>query len=310
MDEPLVSVVIPSYNHAQYIENAIESVLSQTYKNLEIIINDDGSTDQTHQILQKYIGHNLITVILNKNNRNQAAVLNEAIDIAKGEFIGLLPSDDWYLPKKIELQIEKFKQVSNQVGVIYGAGLRYYEESKETVPTGLRLFRGNILEKMITEPFCVFPVTPLFRKSCFAKVRFDESYRAEGERLYLRLAQYCDYDFVDEPVAVMRTHTYNTGQNVNLMCTENLRGWSEFFDGKDFPPKLMKHRPYMMSHLKRLYGLEKIVKNKDFLAGRALLIGAIFERPIKILDLKIICALILTILPQEISKLLINQYKS
>ena len=153
MTEPLVTVIIPSYNHAQYIENAIESVLNQTYKNVELIVNDDGSSDGTHEVLKKYIGNDRITIILNKENRNQAVVLNEAIDIARGEFIGVLPSDDWYLPRKIEMQVEKFNQVFKKVGVIYGAGLSYFEDTKETKPTGLKMYRGNILEKMITEPF-------------------------------------------------------------------------------------------------------------------------------------------------------------
>ena len=127
MYKPLVSVIMPSYNHAQYIETAIKSVLEQTYSNIELIINDDGSTDDTHNVLKKYINDDRIVVILNKENRNQAVVLNESIDISKGEYIGILPSDDWYLPKKIELQVEKFCNVSQKVGVVYGAGQRRLE---------------------------------------------------------------------------------------------------------------------------------------------------------------------------------------
>ena len=310
MIEPLVTVIMPSFNHAQYIENAIESVLNQTYKNIELIVNDDGSTDNTHEVLQKYIGHDQVTVILNKKNRNQGVVLNEAIDIAKGEYIGILPSDDWYLPDKIQLQVDKFKQMSSKVGVVYSAGLEYFEDTGETKPTGLKLFRGNILEKMLTEPFCVFPVTPLFRKSCFSIVRFDESYRAEGEGLYVRLAQYCEYDFVEETLGVMRKHTYNTGRNVDLMCTENLRWWADFFDGKDFPPELMKYKSYTMARLKRLYGLEKIVRNHDFRSGRVLLLGAIAELPSRIFDVKLIGAIVLTFFPENMCKKLIKLYKS
>lgn len=307
--KPLVTVIIPSFNHAQYIESAIESVLNQTYENIELIINDDGSTDGTHEVLRRYVGRNRISVILNKVNRNQAAVLNEAIDIAKGEFIGLLPSDDWYLPRKIELQMNKFEQVSKDVGVIYGAGLNYYEATKEMAPTGLRMYRGNILEKMITEPFCVFPVTPLFRKECFSLVRFDDNYRAEGEGLYLRLAQYLEFDYVDEPIAVMRTHTYNTGRNVDLMCEENLRWWPAFFEGKDFPSELRKYRKFSLGRLKRLYGLEKIMRKKNFRAGRHLLLSAILEQPGFMLDPKVIAGIFLSFMPAKMASLIIRAYK-
>ena len=190
MPEPLVSVLIPSFNHARYIENAIRSVLSQSYANLELIVNDDGSTDGSHDVLRPFGKERRVKVLLNTENRGQSAVLNEAISLAQGDFISLLPSDDWYLPGKTRLQVEKFRDVSSAVGVVYGSGLRYFEGTGETLPVTIQKYRGRILQQMITEPFCVYPASPMFRRECFDRMRFDESYAAEGEALYIKLAIY------------------------------------------------------------------------------------------------------------------------
>src|SRR6056297_934697 len=122
IDNPLVSVIIPSYNHAQYIESAIESVLAQTYPNIELIIVDDGSSDNSHEVIRKYEEHPQISIILNKKNKGQSAVINQALATSSGKYIAILPSDDWFLPEKIALQVAKMEACDQEVGVVYAAG--------------------------------------------------------------------------------------------------------------------------------------------------------------------------------------------
>jgi len=299
MRSKLVTIIIPSFNHARYIESAIKSVLDQTYQDIELIIIDDGSSDGTHALLEKYRGASNIMVILNTKNRGQAFVLNEAVNLARGDYIGLLPSDDWYLPRKIELQVKKFEVVGDSVGVIYGNGFLFLENKKKLVPTSAKLHRGPVLEKMLTEPFFVLPVTPLFRKNCFSFVQFDEKYTAEGEGLYIRLAQYVNYDYVEEPLAVMRTHTYNTGNNIALMCEENLRWWPDLFSGKDFPPELKKYETRVLARLRRLYGLDYVTQTKTPKRGRHLLLSAMTGNPSYLFDPKMYIGLLLTFLPES-----------
>lgn len=86
-NQKLVTVIIPSYNHAQYILEAIESVKAQTYKNWELIIIDDGSTDNTHEVLRSMPIDERITLILNKDNKRQSARINQALTVAKGKYI-------------------------------------------------------------------------------------------------------------------------------------------------------------------------------------------------------------------------------
>ena len=103
ISRPLVSVIIPTHNCGAYIADAIESVLAQTYSVCEIIVIDDGSTDQTRTSLAPYLGK---IQYLNQNNRGVSAARNTGIARARGEFVALLDADDIWFPTKLELQVQ------------------------------------------------------------------------------------------------------------------------------------------------------------------------------------------------------------
>lgn len=109
---PLVSVVIPVYNGQDYIEEAINSVLAQTYPNLEIIVVDDGSTDNTPHLLKKYTAQEKIILLSHQNRQNMGVSHSRklAVTSAKGEYIAFLDADDIFLPQKITVQLEALKQ--------------------------------------------------------------------------------------------------------------------------------------------------------------------------------------------------------
>ena len=134
MNQPLVTTIIPSFNHAQYIGEAIESVLAQDYPNIEFIVVDDGSSDASHDVIRRHVEkHPHIKAMLFEENHGQSWVLNRAIENSSGEFIQVLPSDDWYLPAKTRLQVEKFLAGPPDLGVVYGRGYRYFEDTDKTV---------------------------------------------------------------------------------------------------------------------------------------------------------------------------------
>ena len=110
MFAPLVSIVIPVYNGSNYMREAVDSALAQTYKNIEIIIVNDGSTDNTEEIAKSY-GDKIRYFA--KENGGVATALNLAIRNAKGEYISWLSHDDVYYPEKIERQIERLSGLSN-----------------------------------------------------------------------------------------------------------------------------------------------------------------------------------------------------
>ena len=106
MPEPLVSVVIPSFNYARFLVDCVDSALAQTYPHREIIVVDDGSTDNTRQVLEHY-GDKI--VYIHQSNQGLSQARNTGIHAAKGEFIALLDSDDLWHPRKLELQIRCMK---------------------------------------------------------------------------------------------------------------------------------------------------------------------------------------------------------
>ena len=102
MNDTLVSVIIPTYNRAKTVRNAIDSVLQQTYKNIEIIVIDDGSSDNTAQVLESY--RNKVQII-QQENAGPSVARNRGIEIANGDIFCFLDSDDLWLPTKIERQV-------------------------------------------------------------------------------------------------------------------------------------------------------------------------------------------------------------
>lgn len=297
--DPLVTTIIPSFNHANYISRAVESVLEQTYSNIELIVTDDGSVDNTSKILTQYESIPNVRILLHKKNRGQSASINDALRIAAGEFISFLPSDDWYLPKKTELQIAKFRKCPTAVGVVYGRGSRYFESDDQLREVALPLHRGNVARRMLSEGNFVYPVTPLYRRECFERVPFDERYRAEGESIFVKLALLYEFDFVDEIVAVMRDHGYNTGKDVELMYRENIAYWSNFFDVVEMPDDLRLLRSVRLGRIHRLKGLELIRKCGRHADGRKALLRAIGCQSAFLFDPRVVAGILLSFLPSD-----------
>jgi glycosyltransferase involved in cell wall biosynthesis len=103
--DPLVTVLLPTYNRATCLDGAIQSVINQTYPEWELIIIDDGSTDETQNVLQKYLSHPRIQIVKTEN-RGQAAALNYGLAIAHGEYVAFLDSDDEYLPNHLQVLVD------------------------------------------------------------------------------------------------------------------------------------------------------------------------------------------------------------
>jgi len=107
INKPLVSVLMPAYNAEKYIREAIESILSQTYKNFELIIINDCSTDSTKKIIQKYAKkESRLVLINNEENLKISKTLNKGLELAKGKYIVRMDADDWSYPDRIEKQVK------------------------------------------------------------------------------------------------------------------------------------------------------------------------------------------------------------
>jgi GT2 family glycosyltransferase len=134
--EPLVSIITPSYNQGRYIEETIQSVLSQDYPHLEYLVVDGGSSDNTVEILKKYEGH--LTWISEKD-RGQADAINKGFNMAQGAIVAWLNSDDTYLPGAVRKSVQYF-ETHPEIGMLYGEGYHIDEN-------------GEFIERYYTEPF-------------------------------------------------------------------------------------------------------------------------------------------------------------
>lgn len=116
----LVSIITPVYNSSKYIDQCIESVLSQTYSNWEMIVVNDKSTDNSRAIIEEYVRKDpRIKLFNNEKNMGVAATRNKALEVSKGRFVAFLDSDDFWAPRKLERQIDFM--INNNYGFTFTA---------------------------------------------------------------------------------------------------------------------------------------------------------------------------------------------
>ena len=139
----------------------------------------------------------------------------------------------------------------------------------------------------------------MFRRSLFDVVKLDESYKAEGEAIYLKMALKCEFDYVDEVVAVMRDHSNNTGKDVRMMYEDNLRYWTDFFKRPELPESLRQYRSARLGAIHRTKGLQFIRTTGHRSLGRNALLQAIKIHPKYSLDWKVLTGLILSLTPDR-----------
>jgi glycosyltransferase involved in cell wall biosynthesis len=204
---PKVSIIIPTYNREEYIVDAIESLLSQTFRDFEIIVIDDGSTDNTKQVLSKY-GDKIRYIY--QVNSERAVARNKGIEASKGEYIAFLDSDDLCMSNRLVEQVNVLDSKPD-VGLVYANAI-YVDYAKNIVidktayiqrPSGF-IFRYIVLAKDIFSPSQV-----LVRRSCFNKVGyFDHStIPAEDWDMWLRIAKVYKVEHIPRPLVKYRLHS-------------------------------------------------------------------------------------------------------
>ncbi len=211
--QPLVSVIMPTYNYAQFISDAIGSVLDQTYKNIELIVIDNYSEDNTEEIIASY-SDTRIKYKKFRNNGIIAASRNLGISQSCGKYLAFLDSDDLWKPTKIEKQIELLENNSN-IFLVY---TRYTVVKnglfRKNLPRRKRLRSGNAFIPLFLSNNFIGTSSVLLRnilKENTFLFDVDQKLRAiEDYDLWLRIAKNKRIAFVDEPLVVCREHVSNT----------------------------------------------------------------------------------------------------
>jgi len=207
MRAPSVSVVIPAYNSARYIAQTIESVLKQSYRPCEIIVVDDGSTDDTRRMLEKYRDR---IIYIHQENAGEPAARNTGIRQAGGDFIAFLDADDLWLPDKLKFQMDYFEK-HPEVALVY-SDMKLFDETgivHESVKEWLGMSppSGYVFPELFTETL-FGSGTVIFRKACVDQVGFfDESFLVGSDyEMWLRMARHFEFGYVDKPLLMYRHH--------------------------------------------------------------------------------------------------------
>ncbi|HWW04947.1 glycosyltransferase family 2 protein [Collimonas sp.] len=236
---PLVSIVTPTYNQAEYLAETIESVLAQDYPNIEYIVLDDGSTDHTRDVLKKYDGR---LHWESQENMGQAKTLNKGWEIGSGFYIGYLSSDDILYPGAIS-KLVNILESNSDVSVVY--------PNCHLINPRSQIIKKNVsrkfdFESLVIRQECYIGPGALFRKDLFNKVggwRSDLKLAPDRE-FWMRVGMYGHFEMIDEPLAGYRMHPKSISyyEKRPEIAQEYLAVLDDFFSKKDISTNILSRK--------------------------------------------------------------------
>ncbi len=250
-DIPLVSVVIPTFNRAHLILKSINSVLQQTYKNIELIIVDDASSDNTEEVVTN-LKDERIRYVKQEKNLGPSVARNKGIELANGKFVAFLDSDDQWYPDKIEKQVNLLMKSDESVGAVF-CGMEFYD-FKTNERIGEHLITVDIKENFTKGKYFLTPpmVTILAYKNILQEIGgFDDRLKAnEDTELAIKICKKYNFALVKEIlVKVTRNHKQLMTNNENYISAREI-----IFD---------KHYDFLSKDI--LFGLAKQIANYNIL---------------------------------------------
>jgi len=209
MDRPRVSVIIPVHNGAEFVGRAIESVLAQTYDAVEIVAVDDGSTDESADVVRGFAGR---VTLVSQSNLGVSRARNAGVNASSGTLVAFLDQDDWWRPSKVELQVARFSDP--EVGLVHTNVAHFDEDARTYVG---RLTAESISAALVGRTFDrlvlgngIYNSSVMLRRDLFERVgglNVDmPGNTVQDYDLWLRLSRVCAFAYVPEEVTVFRIH--------------------------------------------------------------------------------------------------------
>ena len=252
-----VSVILNSFNQDQFFEAAINSVLNQTYDNFELIISENGSTDNSKRIIQKYIKNPKVVILDYSENDNVGKRLNQAINKSNGDYICFLYSDDFIQKDKLKIQVDEFKKLDDSYGVVYGDVNIFNEYNKLNIKRGVIKCYGWSLKEQLDKIHIhghIDMVSPLIKKDCLKRFKFLEDIFAEGEGILLRIALDYKFKYISHISTYFRDTKFNRGKALikNLSFHEEtlkILKKNDIFKQKDYLNSFNKYSFYFKQNV-------------------------------------------------------------
>jgi glycosyltransferase involved in cell wall biosynthesis len=277
-NSPLVSVIIPLYNHKNYIKTAIESIVSQSYPNIEIIVIDDGSTDNSSSVVEEIITKSSKSIkLIKKHNEGITKTLNLGISLSCGEYISLLASDDYLLPDSITSRVDYLDNHTEKLAV-FGDAVVVDSNGNEIYSSAIEKNNGRkkylqidkLLSSELVFRWCVPGPVFMAKRSLYETIGlYDENILIEDWDFYLRAACENLLGFIDKSVAAYRIHDFNssiTRSNENKYLESFVKSGSKNINNYYGLAKLrlilFKHRLHTVLFMK--YNIFKFIVNGVF----------------------------------------------
>lgn len=227
--KPLVSVIVPNYNYERYLREAIDSALAQTYPHIEIIVVDDGSQDNSREILKSY-GDKIRTFV--QQNAGVSAARNNGVKNCSGKYVAFLDADDVWLPQKIEKQVELFER-EKDLGLVH-VGVEEFDANGNTLKKRLEGMSGDVSQEFLLfeRPVVLGGGSGLMLpREVFDEVGgFDLNLQTSADwDLFYRVSRNYKLGFVPEVLLRYRMHGSNMHGNIERMEREMLYGFEKAF---------------------------------------------------------------------------------
>lgn len=279
MTKPLISVITPTYNRADFLKETIESVLNQDYENIEHLIVDDGSTDKTRELIREYEPNRKVRYFFQQNS-GQSVARNKGLNEAKGDYICFLDSDDYFLPGKLKKQIEAFEQ-NPTVDLVYGDYIFVDANGNRLDQKNMIRYSGKITDQLLKDN-CVSMNTTMVRKGLIdSEGGFSEHVKfADDYDLWLRLSVDAQFLYLPEKLSAYRL--------MNNQISSNKR--ARFESNEEIICRFLKNNSYLFSEsvkkdaLNHLYirAARHFSKAGNFTLAQSYLLKAFKQKPVSV----------------------------
>ena len=218
-----VSVVVPSYNHAQYVAMTLRSIMKQTLLPAELVVIDDGSTDGSPRVIEEALKECPFPCeLIARSNRGLCATLNEGLARTQGDYFAYLGSDDLWLPNFLKVRVELLQARADAV-LAYGHAYFVDEQNRiiDSTAEWADYTDGDVREMLLRT---IAPMSPtvMYRRSALEKESWNEEAKLEDYDLYLRLSAIGEFAFDARLLSAWRLHARNTSRDQMFMLEEQL----------------------------------------------------------------------------------------